>query len=143
MESRDLANATYATKSAQMAYRMAAINDPAKDLDFAEIDDTFSYKELQHMEALALCKKGYAGKLVEQGYIAMDGAFPVNPSGGSLGVGHFIEATGLHKVLEASLQLRAKAGKMQINGAKRALVQSWRGIPTASGAVAILGEDHD
>jgi acetyl-CoA C-acetyltransferase len=147
IESRDLADATYAAKSAQMAYRMAAINDPVKDLDFAEIDDTFSYKELQHMEALALCKKGHAGKLVEQGYIARDGTFPVNPSGGSLGVGHFVEATGLHKVLEASLQLRGAAGKMQINGSKRALVQSWRGIPTASGAVAILGGedegDHD
>ncbi len=144
IESMDLAGASYASKSAQMAYRMAEINDPIKDLDFAEIDDTFSYKELQHIEALALCKKGDAGKLVERGYTERDGTFPVNPSGGSLGVGHLVEATGLHKVLEAALQLRSAAGKVQIKGAKRALVQSWRGIPTASGAVAILGgEYHD
>lgn len=139
IESRDLASANYASLSAQMAYRMAGMDDPNKELDFVEIDDTFSYKELQHMEALGLCGKGQAGELVEEGYTARDATLPVNPSGGSLGVGHLVEATGLHKVLEASLQLRGKAGRMQINGAKKALIQSWRGIPTASGAVVILG----
>lgn len=139
IEDRDLVSANYASMSAQMAYRMAGMDDPSKQLDFVEIDDTFSYKELQHMEALGLCGKGRAGDLLEQGYTARNGTLPVNPSGGSLGVGHLIEATGLHKVLEASLQLRGKAGRMQIRGAERALVQSWRGIPTASGAVVILG----
>ena len=41
--------------------------------------------------------------------------------------------------LEAVLQLRGQAGALQIPKARKALVQSWRGIPTATGAVAVLG----
>ncbi|MEM2317602.1 MAG: hypothetical protein QXH33_06715, partial [Candidatus Nitrosocaldus sp.] len=113
----------------------------SKYIDLAEIDDTFSYKELQHMEALRLCRKGEASRLVEDGCTAMDGYMPVNPSGGSFGVGYLVEATGLHRVLEAVLQLRGMAGSMQVHGARRAVVQSWRGLPTASGAVAILSNN--
>ncbi len=138
IEGRDMSSAGYASASCRMACNMAGIKDPGKELDLAEIDDTFSYKELQHMEALGLCGRGESGRLLERGFTARDGALPVNPSGGSLGVGHMAEATGLHRILEASLQLRGRAGKIQVKGAKRALVQSWRGIPTASGAVVIL-----
>jgi acetyl-CoA C-acetyltransferase len=62
----------------------------------------------------------------------------VNPSGGSLAIGNLIEASASHRLLEAVLQLRGEAAKMQVKGAKRALVQSWRGVPTATGGVAIL-----
>lgn len=140
---RNLADALYASLAAEMAYKMAGIemDEPSKYIDLAEIDDTFSYKELQHMEALRLCRKGEASRLVEDGCTAMDGYMPVNPSGGSLGVGYLVEATGLHRVLEAVLQLRGMAGSMQVHGARRAVVQSWRGLPTASGAVAILSNN--
>jgi acetyl-CoA C-acetyltransferase len=120
-----------------MACRMAGVDEPKVDL--YELDDTFSYKELQHMEAVGLCARGEAGKMIQQGRTARDADLPVNPSGGSLGVGHLVEATGLHKVLEACLQLRGEAGRMQVNGAKKALAQSWRGLPTSSGAAVILG----
>src|SRR5207245_1732264 len=86
-----------------------------------------------------LAAKGKAGKMVESGAFDRDGRLPVNASGGSLGVGHLLEATGLHKMLEAVLQLRGQAGRLQIPRAKKAVVQSWRGIPTATGAVAVLG----
>ncbi|GBC72704.1 hypothetical protein HRbin04_00095 [archaeon HR04] len=141
---RNLADATYASLAAEMAYRMAGIEIDGvnKYIDLAEIDDTFSYKELQHMEALRLCRKGEAGILVKEGFTAKDGDMPVNPSGGSLGVGYLVEATGIHRVLEATLQLRGSAGGMQVQGARRALVQSWRGLPTASGAVVLLSSNQ-
>ncbi len=139
IEDRDMAKASYVEQSASRAYKMAGVKSPATYFDFAEVDDTFSYKEPQSLEALKLTPKGKAGKMIDSGKFDRDGRLPVNASGGSLGVGHMLEATGLHKVLEAVLQLRGQAGKLQIPKAKRALVQSWRGIPTATGAVAVLG----
>ncbi len=139
VEDRDLARAEYAEQAANRAYRMAKVRSPDTYFDLAEVDDTYSYKELQHLEALKLAPRGKAGKMVNSGAFDRDGKLPVNASGGSLGVGHLLEATGLHRVLEAVLQLRGQAGQLQIPKVKRAVVQSWRGIPTATGAVAVLG----
>ena len=138
IEDRDLAHAAYAEQSASRAFKMANVRNPATYFDLAEIDDTYSYKELQHVEALKLAPKGKAGKMVDSGSFDIDGRLPVNSSGGSLGVGHLLEATGLHHLLEAVVQLRGAAGRRQVPKAKRAIVQSWRGIPTATGAVAVL-----
>jgi len=63
---------------------------------------------------------------------------PVNPSGGSIGMGHTLEMSGLLRVLELVLQLRAQAGAHQVKGVRTGLAQCWRGIPTASGAVVVL-----
>jgi acetyl-CoA C-acetyltransferase len=139
IEDRDLSRAAYAEQSATRAYEMARVRSPASYFDLAEVDDTYAFKELQHLEALKLAPKGKAGRMVDAGTFDRDGRLPVNPSGGSLGVGHLIEATGLHKMLEAVLQLRGEAGRLQIPKATKALVQSWRGIPTGTGAVAVLG----
>src|SRR5207247_717492 len=138
VEDRDFGWAHYVEQAAFRAYKMAGIGIPASYFDLAEVDDTYSYKELQSIEALKLAKKGKVGKMLSSGVFDRDGRLPVNPSGGSLGVGHLLEATGLHRTLEAVLQLRGEAGRLQIPRAKKALVQSWRGIPTATGAVAVL-----
>ncbi len=138
VEARDWSKATYARLASDRAYKMAGIDNPSKQVDLAEIDDTYSYKELQHIESLRLVQKGSSGHLTEVGYTDPDGQLPVNVSGGSLGFGQLLEATGLQKVLEAVQQLRGNAKGRQVKNAKRALVQSWRGTPTATGAVAIL-----
>jgi acetyl-CoA C-acetyltransferase len=121
-----------------MAYRQAGIRSPLQALDFAEVDDTYAYKELQSLEALGIFRSGEAGALTAEGLTYSDGDFPVNISGGSLGVGHLLDATGLARALEAVLQLRGEAGARQLEGAEAGLVQSWRGVPTTSGAVLIL-----
>ncbi|HEX4920009.1 MAG TPA: hypothetical protein VFV92_04640, partial [Candidatus Bathyarchaeia archaeon] len=139
VEDRNFASAEYIDQAASRAYKMARVTSPASYFDLAEVDDTYSYKELQAVEALRLAKKGKAGRMLESGVFEKDGRIPVNSSGGSLGVGHLLEATGLHRTLEAVVQLRGQAGARQIPKARKALVQSWRGIPTATGAVAVLG----
>lgn len=138
LESRDWADALYARRAADMAYQMAGIGSPRQEIDFAEVDDTFAYKELQHLEALRLCRKGEAGPLTEDGFTELEGELPVNPSGGSLGVGHLLDASGLARVLEVVLQLRGEAGQRQLEGVETGLAFGWRGVPTTSGAVAIL-----
>lgn len=138
LETRDWEGATYARKAAEMAYRLSGIRSPSLEIDFAEVDDTFAYKELQHMEALGLCRDGEAGLLVEEGATELDGDLPINPSGGSLGVGHLLDASGLARVLEVVLQLRGEAGERQLEDAETGLAFGWRSIPTTSGAAVVL-----
>jgi acetyl-CoA C-acetyltransferase len=138
LENRTWSEAIYTREAARMAYRVAEIENPRGRINFAEIDDTYAYKELQHLEALELCPRGKAGQWTEDGITNPDGDFPVNVSGGSLGMGHLLDATGLARALEVVLQLRGEVGSRQLADAKIGLAQSWRGVPTTSGAVAIL-----
>ncbi len=133
-----LGNALYAELASQRAYEMAGISNPFQELDFAEIDDTFAYKELQHLEALKICGPGEAGKLLELGCFGPDGDFPVNVSGGSLGAGYLHEANGLQRIMETVLQLRGEAGKRQLPEVSKGLAFAWRGLPTATGAAVVL-----
>lgn len=138
LESRDWGQAPYIKFAAQMAYRQAGINNPLEVIDFAEVDDIYAYKELQALEAIGICKTGEAGPLTEEGYTMPDGMLPINVSGGSLGMGHLLDASGLARALEVVLQLRGEAGLRQLEDIEVGLVQSWRGVPTTSGAVAIM-----
>jgi acetyl-CoA C-acetyltransferase len=138
LETRDWGRAVYAERAAEMAYRTAGITNPADEIDFAEVDDTFAYKELQHLEALRLYERGHAGRKTQDGETQSDGRLPVNVSGGSLGMGHLLEATGLARALEVVLQLRGEAGARQLPQAHVGVAQSWRGVPTTSGAAVIM-----
>ena len=138
LESRDWGQATYTQEAARMAYRQAGINNPLQMIDFAEVDDIYAYKELQTLEALGFFQPGEAGVLTADGYTTPEGELPINVSGGSLGWGHLLDATGLARALEVVLQLRGEAGARQLKNVEVGLVQSWRGVPTTSGAVAIL-----
>jgi acetyl-CoA C-acetyltransferase len=141
LEYRTWGEAIYAREAARMAYRVAEIQNPLDEIDFAEIDDTYAYKELQHLEALDLCPQGEAGQWTEEGLTRPEGKFPVNVSGGSLGMGHLLDANGLARTLEVALQLRGEAGSRQLDNVKVGLAQSWRGVPTNSGAVAIMSNE--
>ncbi|KYK30717.1 MAG: thiolase domain-containing protein [Theionarchaea archaeon] len=138
LEQRDWSKAVYTELASKNAYKMAGISYPRKEIDFAEVDDKFSYKELQHVEACHLCPPGKAGRLVSEGYFERNGVLPVNVSGGSIGCGNLIEASGLQRTLEVVLQLKGEAGSRQLDG-KTGLAASWRGVPTASGACIVLG----
>jgi acetyl-CoA C-acetyltransferase len=138
LETRDWVKAVYTEIAAEMAYKTAGITCPHKKVDFVELSDLFAYKEHQHLEALKLCSHGGAGMLLEEGMTTRDSGLPVNVSGGCLGMGYALEASGMQRLLEVVLQLRGEAEGRQIPDAKVGLAHTWRGIPTATGAVAIL-----
>lgn len=140
LEMRDWGRSTATQKAAKMAYKAAGIRNPRKEIDFAEVDDTYSYKELQHLEDLGLFGLGSAAKATRLGRTRPEGSFPVNVSGGALGMGNAMEATGLQRVVEIVTQLRGEAGKRQLQGVRRGLAQSWRGIPTTSCAVTLFSK---
>jgi acetyl-CoA C-acetyltransferase len=138
LETRVWGRAIYAEKAGKMAYDMAGIRNPMEEIDFAEIDDSYSYKELQHLEALGFCQFGEAGPITAEGVTGPDGSLPVNVSGGSLGNGHLLDASGLRAVAEVALQLRGEAGAHQLPDVETGLAFGWRGVPTTSGAAVIL-----
>ncbi len=143
IEDRNLGRAAYCEQAAARAYAMAGIDDPRTAFDFAEVDDRYAYKQLQHLEALGLCADGEAGPKTQEGHFSGGGTVPVNPSGGNLGAGHLYDAAGLYKVAESVRQLRGDAGALQLDQADRCLVQSWRGVPTSTGGVAVLSNHHE
>lgn len=123
---RDLAYPRYVEKAARMAYDMAGIKEPSKEIQVAEPYDPFDYKELHHMEGLQLCGKGEAPRLTAEGVTQRDGNLPICPSGGLLGVGNPIAASGVMKICEIFWQLRGEAGKRQVPGKpKVGLAQAW------------------
>jgi acetyl-CoA C-acetyltransferase len=135
---RDLSYPRYVETAARMAYDMAGIKEPSKEIHVAEPYDPFDYKELHHMEGLMLCPRGEAARLTAEGYTARDGNLPICPSGGALGVGNPIAATGLMKVIEIFLQLRGEAGKRQVPGKPTCgLAQAW-GDLMQMGTVIVL-----
>jgi len=141
LEARQWGEAVYAKMAANEAFRMTE-NVRPQDIDLLEIDDSLSFKELQHLEAMGFCGKGEAGPLTEGGATKLGGELPVNASGGSLGMGYTFEMVGLQRLCEVVLQLRNQAGERQVRNAEKGLVQCWRGIPTASGAVVILSSER-
>jgi acetyl-CoA C-acetyltransferase len=122
-----------------MAYEMAGIREPRKEIHIVEPYDPFDYKELHHLEGLLLADKGEAPRLTAEGVTARTGNMPVCPSGGLLGVGNPIAAAGLMKVAEIFWQLRGEAGKRQVPGRPvTGLAQAWGDLMQV-GTVVILG----
>ena len=99
------------------AYARAGIAGP-EDLDAIETHDCFSITEYMAIEHFGLTAPGEAWQAVESGRIAMDGDLPINPSGGLIGQGHPVGATGVRMLLDAACQTTGQAGDMQVAGAK-------------------------
>jgi acetyl-CoA C-acetyltransferase len=138
---RDLVYPEYVENAARMAYDMAGVTEPRKQIHVAEPYDPFDYKELHHLEGLLLFDKGKAPEAARDGVTARDGDLPCCPSGGLLGVGNPIAAAGLMKVCELFWQLRGEAGGRQVPGTpERGLAQAWGDLMQV-GTVVILGTD--
>jgi acetyl-CoA C-acetyltransferase/acetyl-CoA acyltransferase len=104
-----------ARHAAEQAYDQADV-DPA-DVDFAEVHDCFTGEEIIAVEALGLYEDGEAGPAAAEGEFYIDGATPINPSGGLKAKGHPLGATGTAQLVELTDQLRDDAGERQVEGA--------------------------
>ena len=136
---RDLSYPEYVEKAARMAYGMAGITEPRKQIHVAEPYDPFDYKELHHLEGLLLFDKGKAPEAAAAGVTARDGDLPCCPSGGLLGVGNPIAAAGLMKIAELFWQLRGEAGARQVPGTpERGVAQAWGDLMQV-GTVVVMG----
>jgi acetyl-CoA acetyltransferase len=106
-------------KAADQAYEMSGIGP--ENVDVIELHDCFSSNELLTYEGLRLAEEGKGGELIDSGAVTYGGKWVVNPSGGLISKGHPLGATGLAQCAELNWQLRGKADKRQVDGAKVAL----------------------
>ncbi|MEQ8990951.1 MAG: thiolase family protein [Pseudomonadales bacterium] len=102
--------------AAKKAYEMAGLGPD--DIDLIELHDCFATAEILHYENLGICKDGEAGRMIDEGHVALGGRIPVNVSGGLLSKGHPLGATGIANIYEVATHLRGEAGKRQVEGAR-------------------------
>ena len=107
---------TCTREAAAKAYEMAGLGPD--DIDLVELHDCFATAEILHYENLGLCGNGEAGRMVDDGEVALGGRVPVNVSGGLLSKGHPLGATGIANIYEVSTHLRGEAGARQVEGAR-------------------------
>ncbi|MBI2864180.1 MAG: thiolase family protein [Chloroflexi bacterium] len=115
------------TDSAIKLFKRNGITNPMKQVDMFEMYDPAAWAEIAWLEDFLICEKGEAWKLAEKGVTALDGAFPVNPSGGVQSTNP-IGATAMIRVAEAALQIRGDAGGHQVTkNVNSALASSFGG----------------
>ncbi len=99
------------------------------DVDIVELHDATSAEELYALESLGFFAAGEAGPATEAGATRIDTpGLVVNPSGGLVGRGHPLGATGLAQVVELVTQLRRRAGDRQVEGAGMGVAINTGGI---------------
>ncbi|MGY6534283.1 MAG: acetyl-CoA acetyltransferase [Pararhodobacter sp.] len=102
----------------QDAFRRAGIGDVSA-LQGIETHDCFSPTEYMAIDHFGITPPGESWRAVEGGDIAPGGRIPVNPSGGLIGVGHPVGATGVRMLNDAARQVTGRAGDCQVEGARR------------------------
>jgi acetyl-CoA acetyltransferase len=125
-------------RAASAAYTHAGIS--AGDVDFAEVHDCFTIAEGLRVEGLGLCDPGSYFRELDDGRWTLEGATPVNPSGGLLAKGHPLGATGIAQVYEIAEQFRGTAGERQVAQANIAVAHTRGGsVPgTEGGSCGVL-----
>lgn len=116
---RELVGVNMTRAATSRVYAEAGIGP--EDLDVIELHDCFAQNELITYEGLGLCPEGGAEKFVCDGDNTYGGKYVVNPSGGLLSKGHPLGATGLAQCVELVQQLRGKAERRQVEGARLGL----------------------
>lgn len=109
-------------------------------LDGLETHDCFSMTEYMAIDHAGLTAPGESWKAVEEGRITRDGDFPINPSGGLIGLGHPVGATGVRMVLDCARQVTGRAGTYQLREPRNMLTFNVGGSTTTC-ASFVVGVD--
>lgn len=88
-------------------------------MDGVETHDCFTTTEYVAIDHLGLTAPGQSWQAVEDGRIEPGGLCPINMSGGLIGCGHPVGATGSRMLWDAARQVTGQAGEVQIEGARR------------------------
>jgi acetyl-CoA C-acetyltransferase len=99
------------------AWRRAGI-DGVESLDGIETHDCFTSTEYMAIDHFGLTPPGQSWQAIDSGLVEIDGKCPVNASGGLIGIGHPVGATGARLLLDAGRQVTGTAGDYQVAGAR-------------------------
>lgn len=106
-------------------------------IDVVETHDCFAMTEYMAIDHLGLTAPGESWKAVEDGSIEIGGRLPINPSGGLIGLGHPVGATGVRMALDAFKQVTGTAGDYQVEGAKTCQTLNIGGSTTTTVSLVI------
>ena len=106
--------------------------DDVWGLDLIEVHDCFTPTEYMAIDHFGLTAPGESWRAIESGDIAFGGRLPINPSGGLIGLGHPVGASGVRMLLDAAKQVSGKAGEYQVPGARTAATLNIGGSGTTS-----------
>jgi len=113
------------------AYTRASIDD-CWALDAIETHDCFTTSEYMAIDHFGLTRPGESWKAIEDGVIEMGGKLPINPSGGLIGCGHPVGATGARQLLDAYKQVAGLAGDYQVPNASKVATLNIGGTATTN-----------
>jgi acetyl-CoA C-acetyltransferase len=103
-----------------------------------ETHDCFTTSEYMAIDHFGLTEPGESWKAIEEGVIDLGGTLPINPSGGLIGAGHPVGATGVRQLLDAHKQVTGTAGDYQVEGAQKFGILNIGGSGTTS-CVFVVG----
>ena len=106
-------------------------------VDGLETHDCFTVTEYMAIDHSGVTAPGESWKAVEEGRIALDGDFPINASGGLIGLGHPVGATGIRMALDCAKQVAGKADGYQIPGATNMQTFNMGGSTTTCASLVI------
>jgi acetyl-CoA C-acetyltransferase len=113
--------------AAEKLFERNGIKDPRKELDMFEMYDPSSWWGSDWLREFLLLSGDEHLKMIENMDIAVEGSFPVNPSGGVI-ASNPIGATAMVRVAEAACQIRGTAGEHQLKKeVRRALASGFGG----------------
>ena len=107
-----------------------------------EVHDCFNITEYMVIDHCGFYPPGEAWKAIESGLTAPNGALPINMSGGLIGGGHPVGATGIRMALDAYKQASGNAGNYQIEGANNIMTFNLGGSTTTCASL-LIGTHHE
>lgn len=121
------------------AYQRSGLS--VDDIDVFETHDCFTSSEYAAISAFGLTAPGKEYEAVESGLISFYGQKPINPSGGLIGCGHPVGASGTRMFLDLYKQVTNTANGYQIPNAKNAMMLNIGGSATTN-YVFIIGSNE-
>ncbi len=136
-ESKDNAYVLPHTRQAIVdAFERAGIKDVFA-VNGIETHDCFTTSEYMAIDHFGLTKPGESWKAIEEGVIELGNKMPINPSGGLIGAGHPVGATGVRQMLDCYRQVTNTAGEYQVEDAQKFAMLNIGGSGTTSCAFVI------
>lgn len=136
-ESRESAYVLPHTRQAILdAFQRAGVTS-VEQISAIETHDCFTTSEYMAIDHFGITAPGQSWKAIEEGWIESGGRIPINPSGGLIGAGHPVGATGVRQLLDAYRQVAGQAGDYQIEGAGRVATLNIGGSGTTSCAFVV------
>ncbi len=112
-----------------------------EELDLIETHDCMTPSEYMAIDHFGITDPGQSWRAIEAGELERTGRMPVNPSGGLIGGGHPVGATGARMLLDATKQVSGGAGDYQVDGARRAATLNIGGSTTTTACFVVEASD--